>query len=75
MNFCNRTSNNFSKDFLFALTGFVFFMAVGANVIDATRKVTGLNHAAYNGFGSMCIITSFVFLVDVVFSALNLKKD
>jgi len=53
--------------FLFNFFGFLFFIAMGSEQIDAYK------HAPYGvakarGMGSMAILTSFVFLVDTVFN-------
>jgi len=57
--------------FLFNFFGFLFFIAMGSEQIDAYK------HAPYGvakarAMGSVAILTSFVFLVDTVFNIMTM---
>ena len=67
------------KDLVFALCGFILYLAVGAKVAAYTYENSYVLDLAditpaYRSLASMCILTSIVHLVDVVFSAINLKR-
>ena len=56
------------QDAIFALTGAVFYLAAAGVVLDHGKS------DAAKGLGSMCIFCAAVFVVDVVFALVNLKK-
>ena len=67
------------QDSLMAFCGFVLYLGVGAKTAAYTHQndhYLGFDDvkAAYAGLASMCILTSLVHLVDVVFSVINLKN-
>jgi len=55
--------------FLFNFFGFLFFIAMGSEQIDAYKHAPS-GVAKARAMGSMAILTSFVFLVDTVFNIL-----
>merc|ERR1712062_77279 len=57
---------------LFNIFGFLFFLSIGSEQIARYRGREG-KHTA-NGMGAMAILTSIVYLVDSVFSFLDLKS-
>merc|ERR1711953_348865 len=57
---------------LFNIFGFLFFLSMGSEQIARYRGRDG-KHTA-NGMGAMAILTSIVYLVDSVFSFLDLKN-
>merc|ERR1712038_1131964 len=57
---------------LFNIFGFLFFLSIGSEQIARYRGREG-KHTA-NGMGAMAILTSIVYLVDSVFSLLDLKN-
>ena len=61
--------NSPMQDTLFALCGFVLYLAIGSK--------TAHDHGgtAYNALAAMCILTSFVYLADTVLSLLKLKES
>jgi len=59
---------------LFNFFGFLFYIAMGSEQIDV-YKGAAQGGAKARAMGSMAIITSFVFLVDTVFSVLNVIND
>ena len=59
------------QDAIFALTGAIFYLAAACVVLDHLPH--GKSDAA-KGLGSMCIFCAAVFVVDVVFALVNLKK-
>merc|ERR1711976_577471 len=61
------------QDALLALLGFVLYLSIGAKTAAVTAKVLN-GDSAYAGCASMCILTSLVYLVDFVFSLINLKN-
>ena len=72
--------NNIFQDVVLALLGFVLYLSIGAKVAAVTAEGNPLSpvvlldaKAAYAGCASMCILTSLVYLVDLVFSLINLK--
>eukprot|EP00092_Neocalanus_flemingeri_P029445 GFUD01031972.1.p1 GENE.GFUD01031972.1~~GFUD01031972.1.p1 ORF type:complete len:214 (-),score=53.80 GFUD01031972.1:33-674(-) len=59
--------------FLFNAFGFLFFIAIGSEQIDVYKKMpTGKSKA--RGMGAMAILTSFTFLVDTVFSVMDIMN-
>ena len=68
------------QDSLMAFCGFVLYLGVGAKTAAYTHQndhYLGFDDvkAAYAGLAAMCILTSLVYLVDFVFSLVNLKKS
>ena len=69
-----------------ALCGFLLFLGIGGKTAAYTHEnadywdsilISGTDldwKAQYAGLASMCILTSLVYLVDVVFSLINLKN-
>jgi len=57
---------------LFNIFGFLFFLSIGSEQIARYRGREG-KHTA-NGMGAMAILTSIVYLVDSVFSFLDLRN-
>ena len=61
---------------MFGLCGFTLYFSVGAKTAASFRYDFGFGlkdqAAAYGGFASMCILTSLVYLVDVVFSLVKI---
>jgi len=55
--------------FLFNIFGFLFFIALGSRIIDVTR-----GSATADGMGAMAILTSFLYLLDVVFVLRGIVK-
>merc|ERR1712062_930605 len=68
------------QDTLMAFCGFGLYLGVGAKTAAYTHQnefelgVLDVK-AAYAGLAAMCILTSLVYLVDFVFSLINLKKS
>merc|ERR1711997_1108843 len=58
---------------LFNIFGFLFFLSMGSEQIARYRGREEGKHTA-KGMGAMAILTSFVYLVDSVFSFLDLKN-
>ena len=68
------------QDSLMAFCGFGLYLGVGAKTAAFTHQndyELGFADvkAAYAGLAAMCILTSLVYLVDFVFSSVNLKKS
>jgi len=65
------------QNFLFNVFGFLFFISIGSCQIDAWSSdlLNGKYKDMALSMGSMAIITSIVFLVDTVFSALGIMKN
>ena len=64
------------QNFLPAVFGFLFFLAVGSVEIDACRKklaCIGVKSAAL-GLGSMAIFTSFAFLGEAALLGISVAK-
>ena len=61
--------NSPMQDTLFALCGFVLYLAMGSKTAAAHGG------ANYNALAAMCILTSFVYLADTVLSLLKLKES
>jgi len=59
--------------FLFNFFGFLFYVAMGSEQIDAYKDAPQGGPKA-RAMGSMAILTSFVFLVDTVFNVLAIKN-
>jgi len=65
---------------LFNFFGFLFFIALGIEHIrvwikfDSEYLSDDVKDVGY-GMGAMAILTSFVFLVDTVFSVVDLRKS
>ena len=62
-----------------AICGFILYLSVGAKTAAVTHENAESleladQKAAYGGLASMCILTSLVYLVDFVFSLINLKN-
>ena len=63
-----------------ALCGFCLYLGVGAKTAAYTHQndyelgVADVK-TAFAGLAAMCILTSLVYLVDFVFSLVNLKKS
>merc|ERR1712013_907831 len=58
---------------LFNLFGFLFFLSLGSEQIDVYKNIdTGKSKA--KGMGAMAIMTSFTYLVDTVFSVLEVMN-
>jgi hypothetical protein len=60
--------------------GFIFYLAVGATLLSTNWKLAQFyGRKSYldkeKAFGSMCILTSFVFLSDAIVSGLKFKND
>ena len=67
----------FNQDILFALCGFFFFLGFGAKSaadIVSADGILMIPSAASKGLASMSIITSVVYLVDLIFGIINLKN-
>ena len=68
------------QDSLMAFCGFGLYLGVGAKTAAFTHQndydlgVADVK-AAYAGLAAMCILTSLVYLVDFVFSLVNLKRS
>ena len=63
-----------------ALCGFCLYLGIGAKTAAYTHQNDHMLEdydvkAAYAGLATMCILTSLVYLVDFVFSLVNLKKS
>ena len=65
------------QDSLMAFCGFGLYLGVGAKTAAFTHQTDFIfeKKSAYAGFAAMCILTSLVYLVDFVFSLVNLKKS
>merc|ERR1711892_916076 len=59
---------------LFNFFGFLFYIAMGSEQIDAYHGAQQGKSMA-RGMGAMSILTSFVFLVDTVFTVLDLRSS
>ena len=62
------------------LCGFGLYLGVGAKTAAYTHQNDYILEGndvktAYAGLAAMCILTSLVYLVDFVFSLVNLKKS
>ena len=77
------SKNVFFQDALLAICGFLLYLSVGAKTAAVTHDTASQydtiseswdQKAAYGGLASMCILTSLVYLVDFVFSLINLKN-
>ena len=68
------------QDSLMAFCGFGLYLGVGAKTAAYTHQndyelgVADVK-AAFAGLAAMCILTSLVYLVDFVFSLVNLKRS
>ena len=64
------------QDSLFSLFGFLFFISSGSVLIRDSdfAGIKGDYTASMRGLGSLQIINSFLYLVDFVFSAMNIAK-
>ena len=57
------------QNILFALFGFIFYLAVGGNLLHYNNLIDETK-----AFGFMCILTGIIFLIDVVVSTMKFKK-
>ena len=74
--FLKRVFVSSPQNFLHAVFGFLFFLAVGSVEIDACRKkgyCPGIKSAAL-GLGSMAIFTSFAFLGEAALLGISVAK-
>jgi len=58
---------------LFNLFGFLFFLALGSRQVHVYRHMDSGKSKA-RGMGAMAIMTSFTFMVDTIFSVLEVKN-
>ena len=59
---------------LFALCGFCLYLGVGSKIASVVNKLPG-KQPDQAGLASMCILTSFVYLIDLVFCLKTLKDS
>ena len=55
--------------------GFMFYLAIGANLISFAFRESYFLGLEEKAFGSMCIITSIVFFSDMIISIISLFKS
>ena len=59
---------------LFALCGFLLYLGVGAKMASMVDKSL-LKQPDHAGLASMCILTSIVYLIDLIFCLKTLKDS
>ena len=65
----------FLQDLLIAAFGFIFFLSIGAKIIDTWRH--GISGCAKKGkaVGSLSVIASFLYLADTAFGGFAVIKS
>ena len=56
------------QNIIFALLGFIFYLAFGGNVLELGYS------DVEKAFGSLCILTAFLFLADAIATIIICKK-
>ena len=68
----------FFQDVLLAAFGSLFFLSIGAKIIDIWRPVVMKNYGCFGNaqaLGALSILTSFLYLGDACFNVITLRKE